>query len=261
MARPNRQGCDYFPLDVHLDDKFKFIEIKYGLEGFALLIKLMQKIYSYGYWYKWTEDEALLFADETRSNFETVNNVVNESIKRGIFDDKLYQSYNILTSTGIQKRYKEIVRRRKDVEVTEEYLLIDDTLGVNDDINPTSSEQNDNKSTQSKEKEKVKESKQKKKPTKTKSKYAEYVTMTDEEYKKLIEKHGETRTKRMIEVLDNYKGSKGREYKSDYRAILSWVEEKVMNEQPQQQSNQNIKTLDEEDEYDKRYREYLEGKK
>jgi hypothetical protein len=27
----------------------------------------------------------------------------------------------------------------------------------------------------------------------------------------------------MIEILDNYKGSKGRMYKDDYRAILSWV--------------------------------------
>lgn len=27
----------------------------------------------------------------------------------------------------------------------------------------------------------------------------------------------------MIEILDNYKGAKGKRYKSDYRAILSWV--------------------------------------
>ena len=27
----------------------------------------------------------------------------------------------------------------------------------------------------------------------------------------------------MIEILDNYKGSKGKKYRSDYRAILNWV--------------------------------------
>ncbi|MFY9378775.1 MAG: Lin1244/Lin1753 domain-containing protein, partial [Acutalibacteraceae bacterium] len=48
MARPAKDGVDYFPLDVHLDDKFKFIEIKFKLEGFAILIKLFQKIYSFG---------------------------------------------------------------------------------------------------------------------------------------------------------------------------------------------------------------------
>ena len=153
MARPNKQGVDYFPLDVHLDDKFKFIEIKYKLEGFAILIKLMQKIYSCGYWYKWTEDEALLFSDELRTDFDLVQKVVNECLDRDVFNKQLYETYNILTSKGIQKRYKEIVRRRKDVDVTEEYLLVDGSWGVNDDINTSEGKQNDGKSTQSKVKE------------------------------------------------------------------------------------------------------------
>lgn len=36
--------------------------------------------------------------------------------------------------------------------------------------------------------------------------------------------------------FDNYKGSKGKTYKSDYRAILSWVADKVTKEQPQRQT-------------------------
>jgi hypothetical protein len=161
MARPSKQGVDYFPLDVHLDDKFKFIEIKYKLEGFAILIKLMQKIYSCGYWYRWTDDEALLFSDELRTDFDLVQKVVSECLERDVFNKDMYEEYDILTSKGIQKRYKEIVRRRKDVEVTEEYLLIDDMMTTsrqhNDDNEPSESEHDDGKSTQSK----VKESKQK----------------------------------------------------------------------------------------------------
>lgn len=164
MARPIKDGVDYFPLDVHLDDKFKFIEIKFKLEGFAILIKLFQKIYSYGYWYKWTEDEMLIFADENRVDVSTVKNVVDEAIIREIFDKELYEKCNILTSKGIQNRYKEIVKRRKNVNVIEEYLLIDNNFGINDNIMQTSSEQegnteqtpsehNDSKSTQSKVKE------------------------------------------------------------------------------------------------------------
>jgi len=60
-----------------------------------------------------------------------------------------------------------------------------------------------------------------------KNKYAEFVFLTDEEYQKLISEHGNYWTKKMIETLDNYKGSTGKTYKSDYRAILSWVEEKI----------------------------------
>ncbi len=222
MARPTRQGVDYFPLDIHLDDKFKFIEIKFKLEGFAILIKLLQKIYSYGYWYSWTEDEMLIFADENRVDIKTVEEVVREAIERDIFNKELYEEYEILTSQGIQKRYKEIVRRRKDVEVMAEYLLIDNSFGVNADIMPTPSEHDDIKSTQSK----VKESKVKK----SKEDYAEFITLTENEYEKLIEKHGELLTRKMIGVLDNYKGSSGKTYKSDYRAILSWVEGRVLEE-------------------------------
>ena len=141
MSRPYKQGVDYFPLDVHLDDKVKFIELKFGLEGFATYIKLLQKIYSYGYWYKWGEDEALLFANELNKDTNFVNDVIQECLKRDLFSKELYEKYEILTSRGIQKRYKEITRRRKDVEVIEEYLLIDDIKLVNDGKNTSESSQ------------------------------------------------------------------------------------------------------------------------
>ncbi len=57
--------------------------------------------------------------------------------------------------------------------------------------------------------------------------YAEFVTMTNVEYEKLINTYGKEFTERCIETLDNYKGSSGKKYKSDYRAILNWVIEKV----------------------------------
>jgi hypothetical protein len=53
--------------------------------------------------------------------------------------------------------------------------------------------------------------------------YAEFVSMTEIEYQKLVAEHGELATKEMIKILDNYKGSKGKTYKNDYRAILTWV--------------------------------------
>jgi hypothetical protein len=57
--------------------------------------------------------------------------------------------------------------------------------------------------------------------------YGEFVQMKESEYNKLKEEHGEPLTKKMIQVLDNYKGANGKKYKSDYRAILNWVVDKV----------------------------------
>ena len=47
--------------------------------------------------------------------------------------------------------------------------------------------------------------------------------MTNAEYEKLVSTYGKEFADQCINILDNYKGSKGKEYKSDYRAILSWV--------------------------------------
>lgn len=67
----------------------------------------------------------------------------------------------------------------------------------------------------------------KKKDGPEKVKYGEFVRMTEEEHQKLQDEYGPEMTARMIEVLDNYKGSKGKTYQSDYRAILSWVRDRV----------------------------------
>lgn len=58
---------------------------------------------------------------------------------------------------------------------------------------------------------------------KKKNNYSECVSMTEDEYQKLIDKYGESATQEMIEILNNYKASTGRRYKSDYHAILNWV--------------------------------------
>lgn len=118
-------GINYFPLNVHLDDKFELIEAEFGLKGFAIVVKLFQKIYGQqGYYCEWTEDVALLFGKNVGLGGDAVSEIVRAAIKRGIFDSELYDKYQILTSRGIQDRYFEAVSRRKEVEVRKEYLLI-----------------------------------------------------------------------------------------------------------------------------------------
>ncbi len=65
--------------------------------------------------------------------------------------------------------------------------------------------------------------------------YAEYVQMTEAEYQSLVAEHGISDTLRMIEVLDDYKGAHGKHYASDYRAILTWVVERVREERSKSQ--------------------------
>lgn len=76
-------------------------------------------------------------------------------------------------------------------------------------------------------------------PTEPKVQWAEYVSMTNAEHQKLLDTHGPVDTARLIEILDNYKGSSGKKYKSDYRAILSWVEDRLEEEKKRQPSSSN----------------------
>ncbi len=55
-----------------------------------------------------------------------------------------------------------------------------------------------------------------------KDKYMDFVFLSSEEYKKLIERFGEDTTKDKIAELNEGIGSKGYKYKSHYHTILSW---------------------------------------
>lgn len=119
------EGIPYFPLDVYVDDKIRLIEAEFGLKGFAVIVKLYQKIYGgFGYYCEWTKDVGLLFSQDVGEGYSSVSEIVSAAIRRGIFDNDLYEKYNILTSQGVQKRYFSAVSRRKQINVKSEYLLI-----------------------------------------------------------------------------------------------------------------------------------------
>ena len=118
-----KSGLEFFPLNVHLDDKMELIEAEFGIHGFAVIVKLYQKIYAIGYYCEWTTEVALLFSKKIGLGGNAVSEIVRAAIKRGIFDQRLYDCYHILTSKEIQENYFEATVRRKRVDVKEEYLL------------------------------------------------------------------------------------------------------------------------------------------
>lgn len=120
-----KSGLEYFPLDVHLDEKFELIEAEFGITGFAVVVKLLQRIYGgQGYYCEWTDEVALVFARHCGVGASAVSEIVNASIRRGIFDQKIFQEHGILTSAGIQRRYLDACSRRKIVEIQKSYLLL-----------------------------------------------------------------------------------------------------------------------------------------
>lgn len=125
-----KEGIDSFLLDCHTNENISEIEALFGIKGFALIVRLWQKIYSEkGYYCEWLERSPLLFLSSwfggnsgVELNF--IKEVVEAALRIGIFDAGLYEKYSILTSEGIQKRYFDVVKRRTELTVISEYLLV-----------------------------------------------------------------------------------------------------------------------------------------
>lgn len=125
--RLRKNDLDYFPLEINInqDSKILLLEGKFGLEGFAVLIKLYIKIYGdKGYYCEWNEVEKLLFARMLGIDADRLDEIISNCIKFKIFDKKIYEKYSILTSKGIQERFFFITSRRKKLNVENSYLLI-----------------------------------------------------------------------------------------------------------------------------------------
>jgi nucleoside diphosphate kinase len=161
MARPQKEGVDYFPVVCQFDDKVKLIQAEFGLIGLGVLIRLWQKIYGgKGYYTAWSNDVALVFASECGVSANVVKEIISACMRRGLFDRQKFDDYHILTSEGIQERYAEATERRVSQKIDGRYLLIDipsnwvlvgnnavnvDTNAIND-CNNTQSKVNKNKS-------------------------------------------------------------------------------------------------------------------
>lgn len=124
-----KKGIEYFPFDVDFfeDEKIQFVSARFGPKGEVCAIRLLAQIYRNGYFKKWDDDTSYLFSKAAGKEFtdRLANDIVNELVKRGFFDKSLFDSFGILTSRGIQRRYLDACVRRKSVEVDERYLLID----------------------------------------------------------------------------------------------------------------------------------------
>ncbi len=123
-------GIDSFLLDCHTNDNIAEIEATYGIKGFAIVVRLWQKIYSEkGYYCEWSNRSPVLFLSQwfggnSGVDLNLIKEVVSEAIKIGIFNESMFNKYAILTSERIQKQYFDVVKRRTEIKFENEYLLV-----------------------------------------------------------------------------------------------------------------------------------------
>lgn len=163
MARPIKNGLDYFSFDIDFfaDEKIRSIGAKFGNAGLIILIRVLCKIYRNGYFTKWNSDEIKIFAKyEAYVTEKKLNEIIGAALKCGFFSNDLFEKYSILSSNGIQKRYFTACKKRTQLYVKNQYLLVNPNYyGIPLDVYSEKTEVNSDKTNQRKGKEiKVNES-------------------------------------------------------------------------------------------------------
>jgi hypothetical protein len=117
MARPQKEGLEYFSHDVYTDEKIEAMEAKYGLAGHAFYFKLLERIYR-------TKDGELDLSDD--DTIRTIaknwhisvlrfNNLLATALKNGLFDQQLFQKTKRLSSNGVKKRIRNVNDKRESM--------------------------------------------------------------------------------------------------------------------------------------------------
>lgn len=164
MARPRKDGLDYFPLDVNFlsDLKIKKIIRAYGAQAVAVVISALTTIYrDNGYFATYDEDLIFIIADELKLEDSYVKDVIEKLIEVDFLNKEQKEKNNILTSIGIQERYLKVCERRVKTTLNATYNLLNNSSnelpqtestpeGSFCKQKPLSTGVNDSKSTQSK---------------------------------------------------------------------------------------------------------------
>lgn len=133
MARPEKAGLDYFPLNVNFfeDEKIRYLGKEFGIKGEHIAVRILSQIYYNGYYIAWDKDAAASFWRTTYGSASGVTTellkvVVGRLVACGFFHAGLYNQFGILTSAGIQRRYIAACARRKKILLRREFIVLDE---------------------------------------------------------------------------------------------------------------------------------------
>lgn len=132
MARPIKQGLDYFPLDTDLFGDFKIQKLleSFGAKGAATYLFIVCAAYrGNGYYVQCDEKFVFNVAFFLRMKETLVNEIIGYCIKVDLFDRGCFEAGRVLTSRGIQRRFLQVCKsRRLKAGITNHNLIAEETV-------------------------------------------------------------------------------------------------------------------------------------
>ena len=128
MARPKKQGLDYFTKNVNFyqDIKIRKLIRHKGIQAVSVYDILLCQIYAAGYYLKWDDDLPFFIAEISDLEEGYISGVIDYALSINLFDKGVYDECGVLTSRGIQERFFDFcsIAKRK-VSGPLPYLLVD----------------------------------------------------------------------------------------------------------------------------------------
>jgi hypothetical protein len=116
LGRHKKTGLDWFQHDTDLsnDEKMEALEALYGNDGYATYNKLLERIYRQAGQLDISDTEMVqVIAKKCNVDLERFDKILQFCLKIGLFDKKIFEDKKILTSDGIKKRVKPVLKKRQ----------------------------------------------------------------------------------------------------------------------------------------------------
>lgn len=130
MARPKKQGLEYFPMSVDFLEEPAIIAVaqRYGTGGVSAVLSLMCMIYKNGYYIEWNEFLRMKMCRDLGDISEkTLNEIVAQLLNWEFFDKNVFESDKVLTSLLFQSQFKEVCVRAKRAAIMDLYVINPET--------------------------------------------------------------------------------------------------------------------------------------
>ena len=164
MARPAKEGLDYFPHDTDAvnDEKIEALRALHGNDGYAFFFILLERIYRSPNCELIVSDAETIqiLARKVAVTEQKFNEMLITALKWGCFNKQAYENYGILTSNGIKKRASVVLEKRESMKehyrkmkLKSSFLPVSDAETIPETI-PETPQSKEKKSKEKKSKEK-----------------------------------------------------------------------------------------------------------